>query len=82
MLHILYIYIYIYKIHVCVHKSVSTALDKGLRKNNNKETETGAETEMEALHMKQKKGNKSRQIKLDKNKISSYGSVVFKHGCS
>ena len=38
ILHILYIFIYIK--YMCVYKSFSTALDKGLRKNNNNKKET------------------------------------------
>ena len=51
ILYILYIYIYL-----CVYKSFSTMLDKGLRKNNKRDGEIGKHKldEMEALNMRGK----------------------------
>ena len=65
--------------HMCVYKSFSAILDRGLRKNNKKSDgeiwkhKWNGSTEYEI-----------EKLKLDKNlkKKSSYSPVVFKHGCS
>ena len=69
----MFIYTYTY---LCMYKSFLTMLDKGFRKNNKQETETGKHklNEMGAQNMKQK--NETNQTK----KKSSYSPVVFKHG--
>ena len=84
LIYVLYIlYIYTYIIHICIDTCIklSTALGKGLRKNNNRnrDWETGKHklNEMGALNMKYKKWSKQ-----DKSKRLSYSLVIFKHGCS
>ena len=66
----------IHTIYIYIHKSFSTMLDKGLRKNIKKKRdgEIGKHklNEMVALSMKKKKWNK-----LVKSKKSSYCPVVF-----
>ena len=74
--------LYILFVCICVYKSFSTTLDKGLGKNIKKKKRRYGEigkhklNEMGALNMKFKKWNK-----LDENKRFSYSPVVFKHGC-